>query len=120
MSQVEKVNIIKIYCDKTYKEEISALFTESDLEVGVIHCFSENAPDLLAISFKIGSMAVERLKKVLTMFVKKDKEVHIAVVNNDGSSLTVNFKNVPEPEQAALLERAHAMAINTPKTEQAD
>lgn len=74
MSQVEKVNIIKIYCDKTCKEEISALFTKSDFEVGVIHCFSENAPDLLVISFKIGSMAVERLKKVLTMFVKKTKK----------------------------------------------
>lgn len=107
-------NGIKIYCSNEIKAELFPLLKEADLPIKITKNFEPDSPGNFAISFKIGSMVVNNLKRILAMFIAKDKVVTLAVTRKDGTTISVDFKNVPANEQTELLEKAHALAITEP------
>jgi len=111
------VNAIKIFCSNKTKAELLPLLQEAELPIVVTKSFEPNSPGGLGISFKVGTMAVEKLKKVIAMLTAKDKIVKFAITRTDGTAISVELKNLPENEQASILEKAHAMTIIDPKTE---
>lgn len=106
-----KVNVLRIVGDDQQNEKLIALFEAEGLPIGKIHQYSVGFGDVFALSFKIGTATVHKLRDVLAHYMNKNTHTLIEFAMPEGGTFKTQFTNLSHEQQIELLEKAMAMAL---------